>query len=251
MKPFLRRWLARFPKLQLRLLRASGRGSIEKRVFLALLHRGDVICDIGANRGHFTRLFAEIAGPHGAVHAFEPVPNTFATLRSSVADLNNITLNAGALGDTVGRVTLHVPGNDDGQASLRQHTDGSWQPGVPVRDFDCSITTLDTYAAALPRIDFVKCDVEGAERLVIAGAKEILERLSPLLFLEVNPQWTRNFGYTPDDLVRDLRQRGYDRFYLATDRIALLGKDWPAESANILAAKETIHAPRLHGLTLV
>ncbi len=251
MIPFAGRWLARFPQLHLRLLRATGRGSIEKRVFLALLRRDDVICDIGANRGHFTRLFSDIAGPAGAVHAFEPVPATFARLRESVAGRANVTLHPCALGDAEGSVTLHLPGEDDGQASLRTHSSGSWQPGVDVRAHGCRMTTLDAWAAALPRLDFVKCDVEGAERLVLAGAGRALDRLSPLLFLEVNPEWTRAFGYTPDDLLADLRARGYDTFYAAADRITPLAAAWPPGSVNLLAAKARAHTARLRGLALV
>lgn len=245
------RLLARFPRLQLRLLRALGRGSMEKRVFLALLRRGDVICDIGANRGHFTRLFSDLAGPAGAVHAFEPVPATFAMLRAAVADRANVTLHACALGDSEGAVTLHVPGEDDGQASLRTHTAGSWQPGVMVRDCECRMTTLDVLAVELPRLDFIKCDVEGAERLVIAGATRTLERLSPLLFLEVNPEWTRGFGYTPDDLVATLRASGYDSFHVAADHLAPLDRGWPGGSVNLLAANSARHGARLRSLALV
>lgn len=245
------RLLARFPRLQLRLLRVLGRGSMEKRVFLALLRRGDVICDVGANRGHFTRLFSDIAGPAGAVHAFEPVPGTFALLRAAVEERTNVTLHPCALGDLEGAVTLHVPGEDDGQASLREHSGGSWQPGVAVRDSECRMTTLDAFADALPRIDFVKCDVEGAERLVVAGATRTLERLSPLLFLEVNPEWTRGFGYAPDDLVADLRARGYDTFHVAADRLGPLDRGWRGGSVNLLAAKSALHRTRLRALALV
>lgn len=250
MKQMINRWFARFPKAYLRVLTVLGRGSMEKRIFLALTGRGDIIFDVGANRGLFTLQFSEIAGPEGKVHAFEPVSATFELLHRSVGHLRNVILNHCALGDVEVGVILHRPGGDDGQASLRTHQGGSWQSGVEVHDFECRMMKLDTYAAHMTRIDFVKCDVEGAEGLVITGAVHVMKRLSPLLFLEVNPQWMRAFDYTAADLFDGLRRCGYDTFYLVTDTVVTVVGDWPDISGNLIAAKKSIHAARLKALSL-
>lgn len=44
--------------------------------FARLVRRGDVVLDIGANVGFYTLLAARLAGPHGRVLAFEPLPRT-------------------------------------------------------------------------------------------------------------------------------------------------------------------------------
>jgi FkbM family methyltransferase len=251
MKTALQRSLCQHPRVYLRLLNVLGRGSLEKKIFLRLLRRGDVIFDIGANRGYFTRLFSDIAGYGGFVHAFEPVPSTFEILRSETArsgGCKNFTLNNFALGESDGVVTLHLPDADDGQASMRTHTGGSWRNPAAVNRHDCRVTTLDNYAAKIPRLDFVKCDVEGAELLVIKGARGTLDRLSPILFLETNPDWTKAFGYTPDDLVNLLRAHGYDTFFHACDKLAPLANEGFLGSSNLLCAKSTTHAMRLRQL---
>ena len=74
--------LARHPLVYERLLRAAGRGSLEKRTFLRLLRLGDVVVDVGANAGYFTLLFSDIVGASGEVHAFEPIAPTFDRLSS-------------------------------------------------------------------------------------------------------------------------------------------------------------------------
>lgn len=235
MKQALDRFLCQHPRLYLRMLRLTGRGSSEKRAFLALLRPGDVVFDVGANRGHFTRLFSRIVGESGAVHAFEPVPATFALLRDTMrraGSPTNVSLHACALGDEEGIATLNVPGSDDGQASLRTHSSGSWSEAPAVQHFECAITTLDKFTAAMDRLDFVKCDVEGAELPVIRGARTTLTRLAPLLWLEANPEWTRAFGYTPDDLVTELRTIGYDTFH-------------PDRGGNLLCAVSARHTSRL------
>lgn len=251
MKAALQRMLARRPLLYRRVLQLLGRGGVEKRIFLSVVREGDVVFDIGANRGHFTRLFSDVAGARGALHAFEPVPSTFAMLSSAMATAGgcaNFTLNNFALGDAEGAITIHLPGDDDGQASMRRHNSGSWAAAAAVRACDCRVKTLDGYAAGIPRIDFIKCDVEGAELLVVKGGAKTLERLSPILFLEANPAWTKSFGYTPGDLVSRLRELGYDHFLLAGDDLRPLGGTEITGPANLLCAKTKLHSQRLRAL---
>ena len=44
------------------------------RLMGALVHEGDAVADIGANRGWYTGRLAELVGPSGHVHVFEPNP---------------------------------------------------------------------------------------------------------------------------------------------------------------------------------
>lgn len=254
MKRPLQRILARRPLLYRSVLQTLHRGSLEKRIFLSLLRSGDVIFDVGANRGYFTRLFSDIAGPRGSVHAFEPVPSTFALLASAMGEADgfaNFTLNNFALGETDGTVAFHVPGNDDGQAAMRMHDSGSWATGVAVRTCDCSVEKLDGYAAEIRRLDFIKCDVEGAELAVIRGGVKTLGHLSPILFLEANPAWTRSFGYAPGDLVSCLREMGYDKFFVAGEKLHPYAGAEFSGSANLLCAKSALHSQRLSNLEAV
>jgi len=48
------------------------------------LRAGDVFLDIGANVGFYTLFAAQRVGAGGCVHAFEPEPSTFESLRRSV-----------------------------------------------------------------------------------------------------------------------------------------------------------------------
>ena len=58
---------------------------------------GDWVLDVGANVGHYTRLFSNLVGKSGRVLAIEPNPDTFAFLANNVADLPNVTaLNVAA-----------------------------------------------------------------------------------------------------------------------------------------------------------
>ena len=235
---FFTRAFSRYPLTYLSFLRFMRRGSIEKRVFLSVLRAGHAVFDVGANRGSFTILFSDIVRSNGRVFAFEPVPSTFALLEKAVADRNNCEAHNVALGNASGKVFLHLPGTDDGQASMHQHNHGSWTNAQEFHRHECRMITLDEIASHLTRLDFIKCDVEGAELLVLQGARSTLDRLSPILFLEVFDKWTIAFDYTPADLVCFLRDIGYSAILLVDGLVRPL-RD-PSEitgSVNLLCAK--------------
>jgi FkbM family methyltransferase len=63
----------------------------------------------------------------------------------------------------------------------------------------------------------VKCDVEGAEQLVLAGAETILRRFRPDLLLSVHPPELPQHGHTVDSIRAYLASLGYAIDCLAVD----------------------------------
>lgn len=263
MKDHLDFLLSQRPSLYTKVLRWRGSQNIEKMLYLDLIRQGDVVFDVGANVGYYTLLFSHLVGKLGVVHAFEPVPVTYAVLADSVGRRqrsDNIRLNNTAVGSTNGQTTLYLPGSDLGQASLVTHESGSWQGAATVTPYPCPIARLDDYAASasLGRLDFVKIDVEGAELLALQGFAETISRFQPILHLEVSSDWTKAFHYQPLDILELLLGLGYTRFGLVTDTIRVL-KD-PAEElssdafsgfANLLCIIPHLHAARSHSPELV
>jgi FkbM family methyltransferase len=257
LRRLLERSLTRVPGLYARLIARRRQPNLEKIVFLSLLRRGDTVVDIGANAGYYTLLFSHLVGPRGQVHAFEPVPPTFARLQANVRQAGrsaNVILNNQAMADEEKETELYLPGNDHGQAALTAHTFGSWATEDSVRTFACRATTLDAYAErhGVDSLSFVKCDVEGAELLVLRGAAETIRRTRPLLFLEVSRHWAADFAYQPVDVARFLEELGYSRFFLVTEELTPLSdlsrnldvRRLP-DSANLLCAPDGLHDQRL------
>jgi FkbM family methyltransferase len=247
------------PGLYARLIARRRMPNLEKIVFLRLVRRGGTVVDIGANTGYYTLLFSHLVGGRGRVHAFEPAPPTFAELERHIRQAGrsgNVVLNNCALADAEATMELYLPGDDHGQAALTRHSFGSWTAEAPVRTFPCRVTTLDAYAESqgMNALSFLKCDVEGAELPVLRGAHRTIQRLTPLLFLEVSRHWTADFSYEPADLARFLEPLGYSRFFLVTDSLVPLSdprRDLAAhrlpDSANLLCAHDR-HGSRLAGL---
>jgi FkbM family methyltransferase len=186
-------------------------GGANLRSFLqgcAAVTRGGVAIDAGANVGVFS---VELAALGYEVHAFEPIPETYARFRENLA-LNpriagRVHTNELAFGDREDVVTMTAPGNSPATAYVTQERGNGTAMLLPVRT-----TTLDAYAAAsgLRRIDFLKLDVEGYEPAVLRGAAGLLNRHAiGTLFFEWCPSLLRRAGFDPSELLAEIEKAGY------------------------------------------
>jgi FkbM family methyltransferase len=153
-------------------------------VLANVVRPGMVAVDIGANLGYFTMLMADLVGPSGSVHAFEPNP-AMATRLIKSAEVNGFRPRVSLYCDPLGsenrrELFLKIPRAEPKNAHLTPHaSDGA----RPVR-----LRRLDSYPALLDA-DVIKIDVEGAEWDIWRGMAGLLERRDkPLtIFLEFNP----------------------------------------------------------------
>jgi FkbM family methyltransferase len=175
------------------------------------LVKGDVVIDAGANIGEFSAL----AGNKGCkVYAFEPMPHVVERYLSKTAKMNkNILIQQYALSDQ--REDLFFDGGTMvGSTFIKSET----KNGLKVKGID-----LDTFVKEnkLEAVDFIKADIEGAERYMIMGSKWVLKEFAPKLALctyhlpddsqvlrklihAANPhyvieeKWNKMFAYVPD-----------------------------------------------------
>lgn len=68
-----------------------------------------------------------------------------------------------------------------------------------------------------PNPVLIKCDVEGAELLVLESAERVLRALRPALLLSVHPQFLPKYGMTPEDVRAFLTRHGYRIEVVAVD----------------------------------
>ncbi len=127
--------------------------------------RPKVVFDVGANVGDWS-VHAAVAFPEAAIHAFEPVPDTYRALARSAASFDGrVTANPFGLADKDGSIALTVMADDNTLSSIVALHEGQG------RQVDCAMRAGDAYMAehGIDRIDLLKIDVEGAEHLVLQG----------------------------------------------------------------------------------
>ena len=66
-------------------------------------------------------------------------------------------------------------------------------------------------------LEFIKCDVEGAELLVFKGGIEAIKKFRPNIFCEIDEKMTQRLGYQPEDLWNFFDKINY-KFYLYQDK---------------------------------
>lgn len=192
------------------------------------LEPGDVMLDVGAHIGEFTLL----AASRGAtVHAFEPDPANAALLRVNLED-------AGCSG----AVTVHecAVTESDGAMRFLAHRNPSlsalWTADRAAGDaVTIEVRGVRLDALALPRVDVIKIDTEGAELGVLRGATTLLQRCSPTIVFEFAPAQYARFGTTPRQILDELAGHGYR----ITDLAGTPFTSWPDDLGwtNLAATK--------------
>ena len=184
---------------------------IEQRIF------GGMVClDIGANIGAVSLHLASRVGLSGLVYCFEPLPHLYKrliqnALRHDFAPA--IDARQVAVSDQDGETILSSRPQDhpnQGMGSI-VNQDCCLKIRVPVLT-----VTLDTFveSVGLKKIDFIKLDVQGAEPLVLEGAKRTLNAHQPDMLLEVSAWDLRAGGKSPPALLSRLEELGYECFML-------------------------------------
>jgi FkbM family methyltransferase len=190
----------------------------ERDLFARILRPGDSVIDVGANIGLYSILSAGCVGPQGAVHAFEPVPETMRRLRKNVA-LNGYEQRvrcveaAASVQDGVGLINVPEEGGSFSSLGAPLHGTGTHK-SVEVR-----CVRLDTYVAenGLTDVWLVKLDVEGWETHVINGATELLATQRPHLLVEFSDATAGGGGGSCAELYGTLTNLGYRLFRFDSD----------------------------------
>ncbi|HJJ50549.1 MAG TPA: FkbM family methyltransferase [Methanocorpusculum sp.] len=157
-----------------------------------MIRDGDVVFDCGANLG----VFSILAASKGAeVYAFEPIREARKILQKTL-ELNpdiakNVTVVPYAVSDTPGKATFTILEDTLVGSSMVLNQKGR-QETVPV-------TTIDAFCTEKSlTVDFIKADIEGSERRMLAGAKDAIRNQGPKISVCTY--------HLPDDpeIIRDL-----------------------------------------------
>lgn len=145
------------------------------------VHPGDIVLDCGANVGVFTRLALNDGA--AKVIAIEPMPENIESLRRTFAkeiEEGRVVVYGKGVWDKDDFLEMLIDPTNSAADSFVIH-----QKGSKAFEVKLPLTTIDKLVAELnlPKVDFIKMDIEGAEVNALKGAKETIAKYRPRMSL--------------------------------------------------------------------
>lgn len=171
-----------------------------------IIRHGDTCADIGAHLGYYTMELSKVVGDNGQVIAIEPVSKFNSVLQKLTSRRKNVTLHKVALGGSGEFVEIGIPKVNNqkkfGHARIRELS--TWLEYAETEKV--KNVKGDDLFANLTRLDFIKCDVEGAEVMVFSSMPVALQKHQPTLLCELGD---KNERIKMFDMLRHLNYETY------------------------------------------
>lgn len=181
------------------------RDGAAQRLIARAVGRGMVAVDVGANIGCYTLALARRVGLEGHVYALEPEARCFELLSRAVGGGRCVQVEARqvAAAEYSGWTTLYV--------SDANHGDHRVVPAADVRHVaTVRAVSLDELLADVPRVDFLKLSMQGAEVTALRGLQRTLAERPPLgILCTVSPALLERTGAGADAFFTPLAAAGY------------------------------------------
>jgi len=188
----------------------GGRGAELKltKFLITNLKEDDVFYDIGANRGFYTFLAAELCKE---VHAFEPMQKLADGIKKNVRAHERLIINIAALSEREGSVSFYTTDSTMVSTINAAVAEGfAGQGHSTTKKITVPTMTLDAYVAAHAKPTVLKIDAEGAEEQIIKGGERFFASNAPVIAMEIwgkENKWELSMG-----AAERLRGMGYRSF---------------------------------------
>ena len=163
--------------------------------FSRAIRAGDHVLEVGGHIGYMTVYFSKLVGVSGRVTVFEPGSNNLPYLAPNIESLPNVELVAKAVSDEDGVAHFfeeELTGQNNSLHADYQMFAKNCEMAFSENAYEqreVETVRLDTYlTAGVVAPDLMKIDVEGAELLVLEGARQVLASQLPILVVEVTQQ---------------------------------------------------------------
>lgn len=170
--------------------------------------KGDIIIDCGAFCGTTVYTFSKLVGDEGKVYAFEPDETNYKCLISNIEKhkLTNVIPLKKAIWSKTTQLEFQAEGNM-----------GSAVKGASSRENNTvkiDAISLDDLIKEynIPKIDFIKMDIEGSEEEVIKAMKHSLKKYNTSIIIEVHKNSTGQM--TSVSIEKDLKEIDFHYEYI-------------------------------------
>ncbi|MBT4889310.1 MAG: FkbM family methyltransferase [Rhodospirillales bacterium] len=196
-------------------------------MFERLIPENGIVLDVGGHAGQFAKLFAKVAS-NGHVYSFEPGRYARSILRRSLArnSRSNTTIVPEGLGDSIGEIDLVVPVKKNGVVKYGVSHMGEVGEYADVKIESVHINTIDDFVRQqeLPKLDFIKADIEGWEQRMVLGGEQSIRKYMPVIMIEMVDHQLSRAGDSLNGFWELLVAWGYAPFLSTGDAIKPLEK---------------------------
>jgi FkbM family methyltransferase len=170
---------------------------------------GDMCFDLGANVGIFSAVMAGAVGSQGQVIAVDPNPQVCCQLATTKTrrGMTNLQIVTAGISDSAGMGELVRPRKRFSESI--EVIPAAYSGSVP-------LVTVDELAHQYGTPDFLKIDIEGAERHLISTMQELLgsQQRRPIVLVEYHRQKIIRRGGSVDEIRRQLCAVGYEEYFV-------------------------------------
>lgn len=156
---------------------------------------GDVVVDIGANIGFYSKHFAKQVGPNGKVYAFEPDAENFAHLLENTKHLKQVIPVKAAVSNENGVLKIYK--------SKMLNVDHRTYPtddAESVEEITC--IALDSYLPENEIPSFIKIDIQGFEYFAFQGMSNTISKANSLKIIsEFWPEGMKKSGASAEKML--------------------------------------------------
>ena len=169
----------------------------ETKLISEKVESNSVVVDVGANIGYYTMIMAKRAKK---VFAIEPDEENYEILKKNIEanKLNNVVLIRAAASDKREKIRLYKSLTNNGDHRVYNTGDRRYVE-------ELFSVALDEILLNEQKIDLIKIDTQGWEPKVLVGAKKVIERDSPILFMEYWPEGYREAGLKVKTMMNFLK----------------------------------------------
>ena len=174
-----------------------------------LVGEGATAIDIGANLGYYSRYISQAIGEGGRLYSVEPVAPILGVLRHNLRHCPNVEILPYALGEEEREIVMcNDTARYQGYFGTGQNFVGDAKAveGEQVGErFPAQMRRGSELFSKLTRLNFIKCDIEGYEVVVMSELRPLLERFRPTVLIETGGENRPKIIA----LFRSLGYRGY------------------------------------------
>ena len=178
-----------------------------------LLLPTDIALDVGGNIGTHAILLSKKLS-QGHVYTFEPQSLVFSVLQ------NNLLLNSC---DNVTAYRFAISNQNHSTISMQPFAfnkksinNAALQIDLDDAMGDFTLTrTLDSFK--FKKVNFIKMDIQGSELIALQGAKDLILKQKPIMFIEIEEQNLRDLGTSTKELIEILFSLNYALYRIETN----------------------------------